>query len=395
MIDTFITKIHIDKVRYLAGFDILLSETERRHLILTGKNGSGKTSLLEAMRDYIVNHQFLDNRIQYNSNTPAAIQERRAINQAYVRINLEAMDVSVDFYKHDNNLYDTTFAYLQAARSSLSVPKSIEPIESWGNTFILRNASKDFLKFILNMYVQYLSAKDTGKTKMEIERYQAWFERFTQALRDIYGCQELELKPDMKNLAFYIDMPEREPFQLHEMSDGYQAFLEIYMEIIMRFNSDTENGTVDYNKTAIVFIDEIETHLHVELQKRALPFLTHMFPNVQFVVATHSPFVITSLPNAVVYDLEKHEQLDNPSFYSYEAVVESFLDADMYSDVMKQRFSRYKELCFKADKTKAENEEFLRTRTELELMSPASKELFIAFRKLEQERKEAKIGQTD
>ena len=91
-----------------------------------------------------------------------------------------------------------------------------------------------------------------------------------------------------------------------------------------------------------------------------------MIPNVQFIVATHSPFVITSLPNAVVYDLEKHEHLDNPSYYSYEAVVESFLDTDMYSVDMKRQFERYKEFCFK-ERTLEENEEFLRAKTELVL----------------------------
>jgi recombinational DNA repair ATPase RecF len=40
----FIHKIHIGKVRHLTNVDIELSDTERKHLIITGKNGSGKTS---------------------------------------------------------------------------------------------------------------------------------------------------------------------------------------------------------------------------------------------------------------------------------------------------------------------------------------------------------------
>ena len=45
----FITKIEIEKVRHLENIEICLSETERRHLLITGKNGSGKTSLLESV----------------------------------------------------------------------------------------------------------------------------------------------------------------------------------------------------------------------------------------------------------------------------------------------------------------------------------------------------------
>jgi type IV secretory pathway VirB4 component len=49
----FITKFHVRKVRHLENLDIALSETERKHLIITGVNGSGKTSLLEALRDSV------------------------------------------------------------------------------------------------------------------------------------------------------------------------------------------------------------------------------------------------------------------------------------------------------------------------------------------------------
>ena len=47
--DIFITKLQINSVRHLKDIEIPISETERKHLILTGKNGSGKTSVLEAI----------------------------------------------------------------------------------------------------------------------------------------------------------------------------------------------------------------------------------------------------------------------------------------------------------------------------------------------------------
>jgi len=47
MEEIFITKIDIEKSRNLEQVTIDLSETERKHLILTGRNGSGKTSLLK------------------------------------------------------------------------------------------------------------------------------------------------------------------------------------------------------------------------------------------------------------------------------------------------------------------------------------------------------------
>lgn len=61
MENTFLTNIHIKNVRHLKDIEIPLSTTERKHLILTGKNGSGKTSVLEALVRhlwYVVSEEF-------------------------------------------------------------------------------------------------------------------------------------------------------------------------------------------------------------------------------------------------------------------------------------------------------------------------------------------------
>jgi predicted ATP-binding protein involved in virulence len=385
MRDVFITKIHIDKVRHLQNVDITLSEIERRHLILTGKNGSGKTSLLEAMEDCIL----LKQREKASQGLDAATRDK--IHQyLYGCIYSRKIDINpgVDISYSDDNIsfLDVMFAYLSAGRNKLTVPISIQPVDVQGKTIITRHASTEFLQYILSLDYQLYGAKTNKDTQMEAN-LEKWFDNFQQALREIYGCPELKIQRDTKNLVFKVDVPGREPFGLHEMSDGYAAFLDIFMELLMRL--ENADAVVEYEQPAIVLIDEIETHLHVELQKRVLPFLTKMFPNVQFITATHSPFVITSLSNAVVFDLEKNEQLENPSFYSYETVVESFLDTDMYSEQLKSYFGRYRELCFK-ERTAEENDEFLRTKAELEIMARPSTELYIAFQELENKRKSGK-----
>jgi predicted ATP-binding protein involved in virulence len=353
-----------------------LSDTERKHLILTGKNGSGKTSLLEAVRGVVAFIQ------QYMKTNPH-LNEMRAKRKLEID-NKKSVDIS--YSRDDVKLVDVIFAYIPAVRSELALPKAIERVDITNKTGITDNISFNFLKYILSLDYQLYGAQNDKNNELEANLLK-WFDSFTKALQEIYDCEKLKLQRDTKNLAFKVEMPGREPFGLHEMADGYKAFLEIYMELIMRF--ENAEAVVEYSQPAIVLIDEIETHLHVELQKRALPFLTQLFPNVQFIVSTHSPFVITSLEKAVVYDLEKREQLDNPSYYSYEAVVKSFLDANMYSEVMRRQLDRYRELCFK-ERTAEENEEFLRAKTELDLMAPASKELFVEFREIEQKRRGAK-----
>ena len=61
MKSTFLTAVFIHKVRHLNDIDITLSPNERKHLIFTGKNGSGKTSVLNAIvshLEYVVSSAF-------------------------------------------------------------------------------------------------------------------------------------------------------------------------------------------------------------------------------------------------------------------------------------------------------------------------------------------------
>ena len=53
----FITEIHIKKVRHLENIDIILGD-EKKHLILTGKNGSGKSNLVKAIFQLLYKYHF-------------------------------------------------------------------------------------------------------------------------------------------------------------------------------------------------------------------------------------------------------------------------------------------------------------------------------------------------
>ncbi len=57
----------------------------------------------------------------------------------------------------------------------------------------------------------------------------------------------------------------------------------------------------------ILLIDEVETHLHPAWQKRVLPTIKQIFPRVQIIATTHSPFVLASMPGARVYACRQRE----------------------------------------------------------------------------------------
>ena len=81
------------------------------------------------------------------------------------------------------------------------------------------------------------------------------------------------------------------------MSSGELALLCLFVEILKQ--TDKIGKTIS-NISGIVLIDEIEKHLHIKLQKEVLPPLIAMFPNVQFIASSHSPFLSIGLADADV-----------------------------------------------------------------------------------------------
>ncbi|MEV0673368.1 AAA family ATPase [Mycobacterium sp. NPDC050441] len=89
---------------------------------------------------------------------------------------------------------------------------------------------------------------------------------------------------------------QTDDFILDEASGGLSAIMEVAWQIFLR-------SRVEDRFT--VLIDEPENHLHPSLQREIMPSLLRAFPDVQFIVATHSPFVVTSTSESAVYALEK------------------------------------------------------------------------------------------
>ena len=84
----------------------------------------------------------------------------------------------------------------------------------------------------------------------------------------------------------------------------------------------------------VVLIDEIDAHLHTSLQRKIFPFFTRSFPNIQFIVTTHSPFVVTSIDDALIYDISTGQECEDLSLFSLEHVVEGILGVPPISQKM-------------------------------------------------------------
>lgn len=87
-------------------------------------------------------------------------------------------------------------------------------------------------------------------------------------------------------------------FSIDAVSGGIASIIDLAWQIYMFDESDQE---------FVVSFDEPENHLHPEMQKTLLPNFLKAFPNVQFIVASHNPFIISSVSDSNVYALIYNE----------------------------------------------------------------------------------------
>ncbi|MBP3472223.1 MAG: ATP-binding protein [Paraprevotella sp.] len=339
----YITNIHVNKLFHLSDFDIQVADDNAPHLILTGKNGSGKTITLNAIAD------FLDN----------VKEDTNLIYQDYPKWMKVLNNVNIEFsngysFIHDYQEGNFIIAFYQAARKTAILepqsPMRPELKEKFPSRTLMTN---QLLFFLSDLKIQEALARNEQQVA-EADKIKDWFESFENVLKGFFEDKDLKLRFNYRDYTFHIET-QGKSFKFTELSDGFSAIIDIIADLILKMQKK-DTLVMDYLKPGIVLIDEIETHLHLQLQKIVLPLLTKLFPNIQFIVTTHSPFVLSSLPNVTAFDMEHRETIVNLSDYSYQALTEGYFGVSSDSDYIKARLEQLRELLAKEQLTDEETE---------------------------------------
>lgn len=362
----YITNIHVNKLHHLSDFDIPVANDNAPHLILTGKNGSGKTITLNAVADFLdkikadTNLYFLQyqewidsGRKRMATHSKDSVEYVQA--QSLVKSGQDQFDnlygkVNIDFangYGFINDYQDGNFiiAFYQAARKT-EIYEPTNPTkphiqEKAASRVLMTN---QFLNFLSDLKIQEALARNEQQIA-DADKIRDWFMKFESVLRNLFEDPALRLSFNYRDYTFHIET-QGKSFKFTELSDGFSAIIDIIADLILKMQKK-DTLVMDYLKPGIVLIDEIETHLHLQLQKVVLPLLANLFPSIQFIVTTHSPFVLNSLPDATVFDMEHRETIVNLSDYSYQALTEGYFGVSSDSDYIQARLEQLRELLAK------------------------------------------------
>lgn len=404
----FITEIQIRQLLHLSHLKISLSPHGRQNLILTGKNGSGKTSLLLALEGFLNFLSHWEGKAEDKhyfwteiEGMPGEVEIKlHEVNRSKqycrlmsYRLALNGINIALNSTEEIGSFFaDGEFivAYYPAERRTLfDAVNGVEDVRLKNYYDIEENPGNLLLKYMVHLKTQQAFANNAGDADT-VKLIQRWFARFEDALRILLDGKDIHLEYDYREYCFWIVESPQKKYTFNQLSDGYSAIVQIVSDLMLRMDQDwLKNGALScYDTEGIVLIDELETHLHIKLQRKILPFLITFFPRIQFIVSTHSPYILSSISNALVYDMEKNIAVEDMSAYSAESIVEGYFDGQSYSEEIRRKIARYEELAFLREPSEEERAERAGLRAELSgLSKQLSGEARAAFEDIEDRRK--------
>jgi len=345
----FLTKIDIQKLRHIKDLKIEIDKEQQKHLLITGTNGSGKSTILDECKNFL--HKLLETPIDQLF-TEKSRNEIFFPKEYTLRMNFSTERLTDIRLAYESGIFVVKYLGANTGRKGdrgLN-PEGVEKIDKIELPFINKiaeNLADKMVAYLVDLDYTRLRAY-RNKEEEKYKEIDLWFENFLKILQS-FDDQIVDLKySDSGNTHNFIlkvkspaDPNEIIDVKFIEMPDGFKAAFKIVFEILLQMQSKV---TTTYNLPGIVMIDEPELFLHIRLQKKILPALTTLFPNIQFIVATHSPFVLSSISNAVIYDLETKNRLTDLTRYSVDNIIETYFETDRYSKQLIDKLTEYEKL---------------------------------------------------
>lgn len=158
-----------------------------------------------------------------------------------------------------------------------------------------------------------ITALPIGNSSQALASRPLW-ECINQILKAVFGDQSVSFGVTGRHSAGRIVVQRNGSALLHSLdglSAGQATLLNTFGTLLRYGDQPAASPMTPAEMTGICIIDEIDAHMHMDLQHRALPILIKMFPKVQFIVSSHSPFFVLGMEK--VFGPEGLSIIDMPS----------------------------------------------------------------------------------
>ena len=243
--------------------------------ILSGINGSGKSTILECLAFLLTEGllpEHLERKIQFikvvfDDGQSIHFDSNAGYNGAKTIVEKLHNDVKIDIIKTFDNIL------LNTGRLNDKVVTELD-----GEIFRLQKQYLDYQLSIGKKAFEIVSRANDQAAFEKVAEIRQKQEKFFSIMDYLFQETGKRINRDNNEVSFLYDTEEITTWQL---SSGEKQMLVILLSAL-----------VQDNNPAIIFMDEPEISLHFDWQKKLIQYVLELNPNVQIILATHSPAVV-------------------------------------------------------------------------------------------------------
>ena len=316
-----IEKVHIKNIKGIKDLELSFRKDNEilDVIVLAGVNGSGKTTILESIKDFFNNTNInYDEPEKSNVNLDIFFEdfEKNNIEEAEKNCKDKYEHKLQDFFralksyeysrKNNNEYYDNLIAKrFENPPKIIYVPaeNKFEEIQTYSTTLsreykfiniINSNVIRDIPSYIATRR-NYLATIEEDLTMKEVTNI------IVNEINSIFDILELDVKlkgfsKDEKTMPIFENSAGEE-FNINDLSSGEKQLFLRTLSIKML-----------EPKNSIILIDEPELSLHPKWQQRIIEVYKKIGENNQIIIATHSPHILGSVSNENIFILYRDEK---------------------------------------------------------------------------------------
>lgn len=316
------------------GFSKIDMETNGKSTILFGVNGVGKSSALRCINllyaniiNRVVNRKEL--RQQYNIEL-ADIRHGKPYTEIQGGFILHDRDEETVFYERgmERKTGKRTHSKITLDKIASAIQNSYIDDENQDNIPIFVNYGTNRLVLDIPLRIRthhefdvYSAYEKAIENRMDFRTFFEWYRNQEDAENAIkveeknfdYSDRSLNavrraimaMLPEFNNihisrkprLAMVVDKGGIQ-LNVSQLSDGEKCVLAMFGDLAKRLSLANPNLDDPLMGEGVALIDEIELHMHPSWQRMILKVIKRTFPNIQFIITTHSPIVLSEVDNS-------------------------------------------------------------------------------------------------
>jgi predicted ATP-binding protein involved in virulence len=265
----------------IAGSNSKQEISDPHWIFVTGENGYGKTSLLQAI--VIGMHGNEDGKSILN----------------------KSADIFIELKNKDKHI----------AQYCSEILEPFEHFAAYGPARLTKNPkpiNENKTNSLFNVYGELLDIEERLIAWEKDRKQKSFYESAKNILLKL-------LSPQIKDIVInregtdtqvkYIEFDKNDKKDFSELASGYRSIITMVGDIIIRLSKSQKEIKNFEELAGIVVIDELDLHLHPKWQKELVKQLTKLFPKIQFIASTHSPIPILGAPkNSIIINVNRNTE---------------------------------------------------------------------------------------